>query len=62
MTLFVFVFNSEQYPDEFFHPIQDGVQKALPPPPTSFFPVTSTNGGVSHKKFLTFSFNLFATF
>ena len=29
--------------------------------PTSFFPVTSTNVGISPKIFLTFSFNSFAT-
>ena len=32
-----------------------GRQKA--PPPTSFFPVTSTNVGFGLKNFLTFSFN-----
>ena len=34
-----------------------GGQKA---PPTSFFPVSSTNVGISPQKFLTFSFNPFA--
>ena len=30
-------------------------------PPTSFFPVTSTNIGIGPYNFLTFSFNPFAT-
>ena len=30
-------------------------------PPTSFFPVTSTNVGIGPYNFLTFSFNAFAT-
>ena len=30
-------------------------------PPTSFFPVTSTNVGIEPYNFLTFSFNSFAT-
>ena len=43
----------------FFNPIQDGVgQKG---PPTSFFPVTSTNVRIGPQNFLTFSFNPFAT-
>ena len=37
----------------------EGGAKSLPP--TSFFPVTSTNVGISPKIFLTFSFNSFAT-
>ena len=32
-----------------------------PPPPTNFFSVTSTNVGISPKRFLTFSFSPFAT-
>ena len=34
-------------------------KKVLPPPPpsTSFFPITSTNVGISPKNFLAFSFN-----
>ena len=32
----------------------------LPPPPTSFSPVTSTNVGFGPKNFLTYSFNPFA--
>ena len=38
--------------------IQEEGQKG---PSASFFPVTSTNVGVSHQNFLTFSFNPFAT-
>ena len=46
-------------------PIQDeggrglGQKSPLPPPPpsTSFFPITSTNVGISPKNFLAFSFN-----
>ena len=36
-----------------------GVQKGIPP--TSFFPVTSTNVECGPQNFLTFSFNPFAT-
>ena len=35
-----------------------GQQKGLP---TSFSRVISTNAGISHQNFLTFSFNLFVT-
>ena len=46
----------------YINPIQDGGEaKRLPPPPTSFSPVTSTNVGISPKVFLTFSYNPFAT-
>ena len=38
--------------------IQDGVQKDLP---TSFSPITSINVGTNPQKFLTFSFDSFAT-
>ena len=43
-----------------FNPIQDGVwgQKGST---TNFFPVASTNVGISPKNILTFSFNLIAT-
>ena len=41
--------------------IGNGVQKAPPPPPTNFSPVTSTNVTISPQNFLTFSFNPFAT-
>ena len=41
-----------------FNPIHDGGSKKAP---TSFSPVTSTNVGFGPKKFLTFSFNPFAT-
>ena len=44
---------------EMFNPIQDGGAKS--PPPTSFSPVTSTNVRFGPPKFLTFSFNPFAT-
>ena len=40
-----------------FNPIQDGGSKS--PPPTSFFPVTSTNLGINPPIFLTFSSNPF---
>ena len=45
------------------NPIQDRGwgTKSPPPYPTSFFPLTSTNIGISSKNFLTFSFELFAT-
>ena len=33
----------------------------FPPPPTGFFPVTSTNVELSSQNFLTFSFNPFDT-
>ena len=36
-------------------------QKAPPPPPTNFSPVATKNVGISPPKFLTFSFNPFAT-
>ena len=47
----------------YVNPIQDrGGQPPPPPlPRTSFFPVTSTNVGISPQNFLTFSFNPFAT-
>ena len=38
-----------------------GAGAKRPPPPTHFFPGTSTNVGISPKNFLTFSFNAFAT-
>ena len=38
-----------------------GGQKTPPPHPTSFFPLTSTNIGISSQNFLTFSFELFVT-
>ena len=38
-----------------------GGAKAPLPPPTSFYPATSTNVGISPQNFMTFSFNLFAT-
>ena len=43
------------------NPIQDkgGGRKKVTP--ATFFPVTSTDVGLSQHKFLTFSFNLFAT-
>ena len=41
-----------------FNPIQYVGQKG---PPTSFFPVTSTNITISLRNILTFSFNPFAT-
>ena len=43
-----------------FNPIQDRgwVKKALP---TNFPPVTFTHEGISHRNFLTFSFNPFVT-
>ena len=44
----------------FFNPIQDG-GLAKETPPTSFFPVTSTNVRISHYNFLIFSFNPFVT-
>ena len=44
------------------NPIQDGVEGVVKrSPPTSFFPVTSTNVGFGPQNFLTFSFNPFAT-
>ena len=47
---------------EMFSPIHDGGGGAKsPPPPTSFSPVTSTNVRFAPQKFLTFSFNPFAT-
>ena len=45
----------------FFNPIQDGGEGAKRPIPTSFSPVTSTNVGIRHQNFLTFTFNTFAT-
>ena len=41
-----------------FNTIQDGGAKR---PPTSFFPVTSTNVGICPQNFLAFSFNSFAS-
>ena len=41
-----------------FNPIQDWGAKR---PPTSFFPLTYTNVGISPQNFLTCSFNSFAT-
>ena len=43
-----------------FNPIQDG-EGGAKRPPTSFFPVTSTNVGMGPYNFLTFSFNPFGT-
>ena len=44
------------------NPIQDGGGGAgQKGPPTSFFPVTSTNVGIDPYNFLTFSFDPFAT-
>ena len=43
------------------NPIQDGGGGWQKGPPTSFSPVTSTNVELSPQKFLTFSFNTFAT-
>ena len=40
-----------------FNPIQD--RGGSTPRPTSFFPVTSANVGISPQNFLNFSFNLF---
>ena len=37
----------------------DGVRGSKKSPPTSFFPVTSTNVGLSLQNFLTFSLTLF---
>ena len=44
-----------------FNAIQDGGGKRQNDPRTCFFPVTSTNVRISSQKFLTFSFNTFAT-
>ena len=55
---------SSDHPTIFYNyvnPIQDRGWATPPPPPTSFFPVTSTNVGISPKNFLTFNFNPFAT-
>ena len=43
------------------NPIQDGGEGGGAKRPINFSPVTSTNIGISHKNFLTFSFNPFAT-
>ena len=42
-----------------FNPIQDGGPKR--PPLPVFSPVTSTNVGISHQNFVTFSYDPFAT-
>ena len=52
------VLNKVLVQQENINPIQDGGKKA---PSTSFFPVTSTNVGISPQNFLTFSFNPFST-
>ena len=46
---------------DYVNPIQDRVGGGATPPPTSFFPVTYANVGISPKNFLTFDFNPFAT-
>ena len=48
--------NREQ--DLKLNPIQDAREVGAnpPPPPTSFFPITSRNVGISPKTFLKFSF------
>ena len=43
------------------NPIQDGGGQKAPPPPTSLFPVTSTNVRISPQNVLIVSFNPFAT-
>ena len=47
--------------EKIFKPKSDQilVSKKLPPPSTSFSPVTSRDVGISPQNFLTFSFNLF---
>ena len=45
----------------YLNPIQDGRRSKKTPLPSSFSHVTSTNVGFSAQKFLTFSFNPFAT-
>ena len=55
--------NELVYNEKYLDPIQDGQGggKQATPPPTSFSPVTSTNLGMRHQNFLTFSFNTFST-
>ena len=47
--------------EEFIHELLLTLLRGKKGPPTSFFPVTSTNVGISPQNFLTFSFNPFAT-
>ena len=47
--------------EEFIHELLLTLLRRKKGPPTSFFPVTSTNVGISPQNFLTFSFNPFAT-
>ena len=54
------IFNKETNKEySIFNPIQDGGK--TPSPPTSFYPVTSTNVNIGPQNFQTFSFNSFAT-